>query len=366
MSMELEDEVVCELDVVLNSQSEGQLFLIQYPLRPRYRPYGDQGTLSSGKIGANSLQLNYTLNSSGPNYDKKSNEFNHKEQTLQSKTIVPLNDYWIGVIRENTLSLSPLEKVYQMRPAMDYVDASTKTRYIEDKDEEENLKAEKESKKMRIFKKKEAHKVEEEEKLKPVEVLDMNNESSIEAFESLIPKNCEEIEITTNSAEYVANLLPEQTKNFGFRNTLREMPISLQVEEILKKAEVISYEFLIEMLGKNDSRIDQALSQKATIIRGRWVCKSDLLQLGDSEKIRDVCLAILFSKGFLEKSKLVQSFKDLHKISSIITKIAVKEASKWFLKGEEGMIDERLEAKSNEYWKQKMKTFKKEFPELFN
>ena len=40
------DELVCEYDICINHNTNGeQLNLLQYPLRPRYRPYGDQGSL---------------------------------------------------------------------------------------------------------------------------------------------------------------------------------------------------------------------------------------------------------------------------------------------------------------------------------
>lgn len=301
--MEIEDQVVCELDVVLNGSCQGQLCLIQYPLRPRYRPYGDQGNLASGKLGDNSLELTYSLDTSGPNYDRKSNEYDKKEQILQSKSIKPLNDYCIGVIRDNTLCLTPIQKLFQMRPKMDYIDSENTTKSYEDKDEEENLKAEKESKRLRIYKKKDSQRVENHEKWSDIEIIGMKDESSLDAFESLIPTESIEVNVHLNSKEYVSKILPEPTKNFAYRDILREMPISLQVEDILKRAEVINNESVVEIIGKHDgARIEQALLQKATIIQGRWVCKSELLNLGDLEKLRDICLAIIYSKGLLEKS----------------------------------------------------------------
>ena len=42
---ELEDEVVAEFDICLAGSLRDQLQLLQYPLRPNYRQYGDQGIL---------------------------------------------------------------------------------------------------------------------------------------------------------------------------------------------------------------------------------------------------------------------------------------------------------------------------------
>ena len=40
-----DDPVVAEFEVCLNGALKDQLMLLQYPLRPRYRKYGDQGDL---------------------------------------------------------------------------------------------------------------------------------------------------------------------------------------------------------------------------------------------------------------------------------------------------------------------------------
>lgn len=40
-----DDEVIAEFDVVLAGQMRDDIHLLQYPLRPSYRPYGDQGEL---------------------------------------------------------------------------------------------------------------------------------------------------------------------------------------------------------------------------------------------------------------------------------------------------------------------------------
>jgi len=40
-----DDPVVAEFDICLSGALRDQLMLLQYPLRPRYRKYGDQGEL---------------------------------------------------------------------------------------------------------------------------------------------------------------------------------------------------------------------------------------------------------------------------------------------------------------------------------
>ena len=88
-----DDPVVAEFDVCLNGSLKDQLQLLQYPLRPRYRQYGDQGQLDNVELGINSkyqtvasqvdstqtqrrivkepasLKMHYNLDS-GVNYDR--------------------------------------------------------------------------------------------------------------------------------------------------------------------------------------------------------------------------------------------------------------------------------------------------------
>ena len=45
-----EDEVVAEFDICLAGSLRDQLQLLQYPLRPNYRHYGDQGTLKEVQV----------------------------------------------------------------------------------------------------------------------------------------------------------------------------------------------------------------------------------------------------------------------------------------------------------------------------
>lgn len=54
MSGDEEDPAIAEFDICLNGNLKEQLQLLQYPLRPRYRQYGDQGTLNQVELGINS------------------------------------------------------------------------------------------------------------------------------------------------------------------------------------------------------------------------------------------------------------------------------------------------------------------------
>lgn len=113
--------------------------MLQYPLRPHYRQYGDQGELESVEMGIQStpiaggklqkevsnLKLHYKL-ATAHNYDKNALEHRITHQTLESSIVDTcgtevdstfasheLNiqaNYAIGVFKDNKFILTPLHK----------------------------------------------------------------------------------------------------------------------------------------------------------------------------------------------------------------------------------------------------------------
>ena len=149
-----DDPVVAEFDVCLNGALKDQLMLLQYPLRPRYRQYGDQGELSQAFLAINSktvtdqsltkiveepssLKLLFNLDA-GVNFDRNAVDHRINTQTLLGTPVdtcgqavdstfatVNLNvqaNYAVGVFREDKFVLTPLQKFQQVRPSFEHVD----------------------------------------------------------------------------------------------------------------------------------------------------------------------------------------------------------------------------------------------------
>jgi hypothetical protein len=97
-----EDELLFELDIQINSDLQANLNLLQYPLRPRYRPYGDQGSLQTAQLGLQpkftqdnnssaartliqepvGIKMHHHLATTSSNYDKNAREHRITSQTL--------------------------------------------------------------------------------------------------------------------------------------------------------------------------------------------------------------------------------------------------------------------------------------------
>lgn len=285
--MEIDDEVVMELDVVLNSPQE--LNLLQYPLRPRYRPYGDQGTLLSGTISKDALSLHYSISTNSTNYDRGNSEFKRETQVLTGRTINPLTKYCVGIVRDGVLCLTPLDQLMQVRPDTGYLDAVLDKKHVEDKEETAQIKQEKDSKKLRVFKKKTVKAVVEAAVETNLSCFDMKSIESIECFHCLLPQVKSGGPIKT-SENYLNSILPTPLKPTGLRDNLRALPISIAIEELLKRCIVINIEEIQEIF-PSEKNIEYWLIQKAFVVDGRWVCKSEII--GDCFG-REACVYLLW------------------------------------------------------------------------
>lgn len=288
--MEVDDEVVMEMDVVTGTSDD--LFLLQYPLRPRYRPYGDQGSLKSASISGENLSLTYKLNTNNINYDRSNNEFKQESQTLLGNAIVPINKYCLGFIKDNVFSILPLSKLFQMRPSTSHLDSVLDQRQIEDVEELALLKQEKESKKMRVFKKKEAKESAQEAPSLPLTCYDMFSSESKSALKGLSIDSVSSPQFLS-SKTYFDQILPSPVKNSAFTEKIRSLPVVLAIEELLKQVNLLTTEEASEFF-PNEKNIENVLFQKAVIVQNRWVRRSEVMR---ESLDRDLCLLILLKRN---------------------------------------------------------------------
>ena len=127
---ETDDEVVLDVPVYMNhlnheeSAFVGQLYLLQYPLRPNYRPYGDQGNLKGVEMrpSQRKLRVAYDL-CEGENFDESAVENKLNTQWLQTSVVDnPSTSYCVGVFHNNQMILSPITSVNQLRPDFKHID----------------------------------------------------------------------------------------------------------------------------------------------------------------------------------------------------------------------------------------------------
>lgn len=125
----LEDDIVSEYDVLLDSTLGTELHVVQYPLRPKTRPY-DTSLVREVRFKPKQqiLEMDFEIKKDGSYDFKASSEKLIDTFTLRS-TVVPLKTrYGVGHISNGVVHLTPLLRaegsVLQMRPSFDYLSKS--------------------------------------------------------------------------------------------------------------------------------------------------------------------------------------------------------------------------------------------------
>jgi len=126
-----DDPVVQECDIYLNRMYDppdfvGDMYVLQYPLRPDYRPYGDQGDLDRVELKQKSRRLKFTYKlKHGDNYDEDGVvSEKHGQKHVLSSTVVanPSCSYAVGVIHRGRMTVTPVRAVAQLRPDFEVFD----------------------------------------------------------------------------------------------------------------------------------------------------------------------------------------------------------------------------------------------------
>jgi hypothetical protein len=114
--------------------SSPEVYILQYPLRPEARPYGDHGQLVNVRHRSyqNTLSLEYALNDQKNQFEldddnEASRSFDSypKQQFLTSIPCeFPNLSYGIGLLRGENLYVTPVSHILQMRPDFSYLDTN--------------------------------------------------------------------------------------------------------------------------------------------------------------------------------------------------------------------------------------------------
>jgi hypothetical protein len=98
---EEEDEVVKIVDVYLSQEAAPNLYLLQYPLRPTWRPYDRENiTEVRYKPKARKLEFEFALSENEiRNYYDDQIEDHSKTVTLTSTPVLPQTNYAVAVLR---------------------------------------------------------------------------------------------------------------------------------------------------------------------------------------------------------------------------------------------------------------------------
>merc|ERR1712110_9772 len=97
----------------------------QYPLRPTYRPYGDQGDLDRVDLNEQGRRLKFTYKlHQNDNYNDEGDASGKPQRLVLDSTVVtnPACSYAIAVIHHGRMTLVPVRAMNQLRPDFGHVD----------------------------------------------------------------------------------------------------------------------------------------------------------------------------------------------------------------------------------------------------
>ncbi|TMW69325.1 hypothetical protein Poli38472_001481 [Pythium oligandrum] len=312
-SMTEDDPIVCEIPVHLAENLRKNVFMVQFPLRPAYRPMPQAPRAARIKPAHQILQLDYDLDHKSEHFDGDAEDYlKQKHLRLQSSSVPALTNYAVGVFREGQLHLTPISGVLQMRPSLAHIDEAVDD-VEEDVDmamEEEQKEAENAVKEVQFqFKKKQseraisaiqnsyAYKKQQinAETWRELRVFDKESATTETEFENLFSEREEDVISTMTTEEYLRALRyrhagaaaattgrPETTSDAEEKEersaTASVDPNHLEVLQRLMTDHILHFSDLVELLpSRPEDELAEAVRHVAVSIRGRLLPKSSFV-----------------------------------------------------------------------------------------
>lgn len=373
-----EDVVVREIDVFFNApmDDDTKLYVLQYPLRPSWRPYELDDRCEEVRVKPMSAQVEVDLaiDVDSKNYDQDSeSRLRMTKQTLSSSWKVPHTiGHAIGVLTGNKLHLNTIHAVVQLRPSLEHLrSGGSKRKNNVTGDTEVTVKLEESAEGKSVGPSKKQNKrmepatekrIDDEEPWIPLMYHGAKSELSARYLQRMAAQKSSPIQFTMNPYDYIDSLCPVASDNsIKPKRPSRRSLLSLPLEERIKKLlcegpPVQRFSYLKHFAPDcSDEECLEALQKYALLVQGLWAPKSPLLipNDGQSSLARDYLL-LLFSKSLMIREediptnlkRTVKVFLDAFAVERSSSKFRFKEpADASFIKCYPGIVDAQ-----NEVW----------------
>ncbi|KAL0586716.1 hypothetical protein ABG067_003704 [Albugo candida] len=285
--MEENDPIIAEIPVHLVETQRGKLHLIQYPLRPSYRPMPTAPQKARLKPQNRILQLDYDGRLSAQNYDRDAEDYlQQRYLRLQSSQVKEQSNNAIGVLRQGQLHLTPLHSVLQMRPSLLHIDNAVEE---ELSDEEKEMVDETQVKQVQFeFKKKHGersmkalqnsyqHKKQQinAERWKDLSIFEQSNEHTLDEFENFFSEREDTIVSELSPSEFLhalkyrhANVKIDEKPIESIQNA---STLSQRVLQALQTDRISTFSRICAIFSDQSAEeIAQTLLEVAIAVRGR-------------------------------------------------------------------------------------------------
>ncbi|XP_066330173.1 uncharacterized protein [Miscanthus floridulus] len=287
-----EDFVVREIDVYFSPKpldDDAKLYIVQYPLRPCWRPYELNEICEEVRVKplSSEVEIDLSVNTQSENYDQEA-PLRLTKQTLSSSKAADVTDYAVGVLKGNLVHLNHIDAVVQMRPSMSHVISGRAHTGQASQPREMNGGASGSMDSSRKGNERPEDSKDQAEDSEPwisLAYQPAGSNIATKYHDKMISNEGAPIDFTMSTSDYVTSLCPgasTSSKHINKCQAIREM-LLLPLEECLKKwftevSEVNEFDALKHLAPTySEEEILKVLPEYAYLVRGLWVCKSSLL-----------------------------------------------------------------------------------------
>ncbi|XP_021722141.1 DNA-directed RNA polymerase III subunit RPC5-like [Chenopodium quinoa] len=336
-----EDCVVAEYDVYFTPRDPAtQLYVLQYPLRPSWRPYEleQRCTEVRYKPKSGEVEVDLSIDTNSDNYLKSDmDDGKLVTQTLSSSCRPPqTTSYAVGVLFGKKLYLNPIHAVVQLRPSMESLDScgsKIKQPNVTFKEEGSNNSAvagpsRKEMKQM------------DPEAVEPWTSLKYHSSATGLAekyLRKMVTEQKDPLQFLMNPYDYVNSLCPKavinkMTSRGPSKRFLLSLPLEERIKTLLVEGPSIQRFIAIKHLAPDDpvEEVLEILQKYAHLVQGLWVPKSSIRHpnaRGPEILARDYALLLFSQRPFIKDTELdvLGSQKSTGKV--VLRELAVERPS---------------------------------------
>ncbi|KAL3527082.1 hypothetical protein ACH5RR_011738 [Cinchona calisaya] len=352
--MELgEDEIVREIDVYLTPSIDPntKLYVLQYPLRPLWRPYelDDRCEEVRVKPGSAEVEIDLAVDVDSKNYDSDADpRVSMPKQTLTSSWKPPIAaGYAVGVLVGNKLHLNPIHAVVQLRPSMrHYKPEDSKRRNsvssnLEDSPQEKEVKDEKPTGQLKKQGKSSAT-INEQNKDTGEGWIALNyhgarTDISTRYVRKMVEHDESHIQFSMSRHDYVNALCPgtsnENNRSKGpSRRVLLSVPLEERFRTWLLEGPPIHRFDALKHLAPDASVEDilEVVTKYAQLVQGLWIPRSSLVfgrDTGIDVLARDYILLLFSKTPIINSSQLPQQPQLVRAMRDVLNVLAFERSS---------------------------------------
>jgi len=345
-SEDIEDELIEEIDVYFCKDLSEELAVFQYPLRSNDRFYGDYGGLTSVTLNKDNMNLkfNYTIDNKLKNFDTQYYTGKNFSQILLGQKIDANTNYCVGLFRNNSLFINPVQNFIQFRNDFSHLEVNDNlNKKIKDKHipRKESLGSFIDGPKENIWNDLKFYKTDTLQSYQILEKLFFEEESTkLSQLDFLSNKEYQKLFFDNVNREVLLEKLYQKggERVISYKELI-EQPLAVKIEYVLKKINVIPF-YLLKRYCLADEVSDKIFLENclkfANILKnGNLILKSEIRY--DPNVKKDLITKRSYVINLLQNSKEGIKrgdikFLEINEINEILAELSESIEGNLFLK----------------------------------